>query len=319
MRGKKHIVILSGGPSSEHEVSLHSGEMVARNLNPQKYRIQKVIIRKNGLWQFPGFRKAISLPAALTHLAKRKPDCVFVALHGKFGEDGTIQALLDSAHIRYTGSDIIASALAMDKVVSNIFFEYAGLLVPRYQILEKKNLLRRITRPVVVKPARGGSSVGVSIVKKKFELAAALRRAFKEDSRVMAQDYIAGREITCGVIEKNGKPFALVPTEIVPKTSNFFDYTAKYTKGASEEITPALISKSSLKEIQRLAVQAHNILGCRGMSRSDFILQNSRFYILETNTIPGLTATSLLPQGAAAIGINFPKLLDYIVEAALKK
>ncbi len=310
------VAVVCGGLSSEHEVSLKTARMVLQNLDRRKYQPTRVVIGKNGKWKFES-GKAIGIGNAIKKLARY--DFIFIALHGAFGEDGRFQAILEWIGVSYSGSGVLSSAMAMDKNVSNTLYEVAGLNVPRYITMDK-NRKNSIRLPVVVKPADGGSSIGVSIVRSKKDLRAGLKKAFEESDRVMIQEYIKGREFTCGVIEdKNGKPFALPPTEIIPKTSSFFDYHAKYKVGGSLEITPAQLPKSKIKTLQQMALKAHILLGCNGMSRSDFILKGSKFFILETNTIPGMTETSLLPQAAQAAGIDFPSLLDLIIKAGLRK
>ena len=315
MEKRLKIAVLCGGPSSEHDVSLSSGRMVLNNLNKNKYNPALVAIGKDGKWQFNG-EKGIDLGGALQKL--KAYEFVFIAMHGVFGEDGRIQALLEWIGIPYSGSSVLSSGMAMDKEISNECYKMVNLAVPKYSVL--RNFKTSVKVPVVVKPVDGGSSVGVSIVKSKADLKKAMKKGFRESNRVMVQKFIRGRELTCGVLEnKAGKPFALPPTEIIPKTSSFFDYKAKYKAGGSTEITPARLSGVLAKEIQRMALEAHTVLGCGGMSRSDFILKGSKFYILETNTIPGMTQTSLLPQAAKAAGIDFPSLLDLIINAGLRR
>ena len=313
-------MVIGGGLSSEHEVSLKTSRMIVKNLDAAKYDARLVILRKDGKWKF-GKKKPVDLGAAITKISRTKYDFAFIALHGIFGEDGRIQALFEWLGFPYSGAGVMASALAMDKQMANVMYAAIGLRVPPYVVIEeKKPRLNGILLPVVVKPVDGGSSVGVSIVKTKTEMPAALKNAFKESRRVMVQKYIKGKEITCGVLEDEaGNSFALPPTEIVPQAAVFFDYRAKYATGGSLEITPARIPAMQIKKIQKLAVQAHRALGCRGMSRSDFILSGGKFYILETNTIPGMTESSLLPKAAAAAGISFPALLDMIIEAGFRK
>jgi D-alanine-D-alanine ligase len=306
MARRLKIAIVCGGPSSEHEVSLKTGRMVLKNLDRKKYDPSLVVLGKT-----------IDILEVIKRLEKF--NFVFIAIHGAFGEDGRLQALLESAGVPYSGSGVLSSAMAMDKSVSNALYEAAGLQVPRYSTVDN-NHENNIRLPVVIKPTEGGSSVGVSIIKSKGDLRAALKKAFKESGRVMIQKYIRGREFTCGVLEnKNGNPFALPPTEIIPKTSSFFDYHAKYKIGGSLEITPPRLPKAKIKTLQQMALSAHILLGCSGMSRSDFMLQGSTFYILETNTIPGMTETSLLPQAAKVVGINFTSMLDLIIAAGLRK
>ncbi|HEX4103943.1 MAG TPA: D-alanine--D-alanine ligase [Candidatus Paceibacterota bacterium] len=319
---KLKILVLAGGPSSEHEVSLRTAQMVLKNLDPQKYRASLAVIKKDKKWHFHPGGKPMHIGDAMKRLNPSRFDFVFIAMHGPFGEDGRMQAILEWAGLPYAGSGVVSSAMAMDKGVSNILYKTNGLRVPRYVVLRRGANVKglKIALPVVVKPVNGGSSVGVSIVKAKKELGKALNVAFKEGDRVMLQGYIKGRELTCGVLEdEEGTPFALPPTEIIPKTSSFFDYRAKYKVGGSLEITPARLAEPKLKELQQLALKAHTTLGCRGMSRSDFILRGNKFYILETNTIPGMTETSLLPQAAKVAGIDFPSLLDLMIAGELRK
>src|SRR3989338_3385330 len=315
---KLKILLLMGGSSAEHEVSLASGKNVLAALDPKKYTVNTCVVPKKGAWS----------TVVTQSIQKHYPDIAFLALHGAFGEDGRIQGLLECARIPYTGSGVLASALAMDKVLSARIFKLHGLTVPQFQIVTKKYPFnpKQSKLPIIVKPANSGSAIGVSIVKNHREIPDAIQTALRYSDRALMQTYIKGREVTCGILEdpKTGIPFALPPTEIKPKTNTFFDYHAKYTTGASEEITPAPFPKPMIKKIQKAALTAHTALGCRGMSRTDMIVQNTKhktnppaggakLYVLETNTIPGMTHTSLLPQGAAAVGIDFPRLLDILI------
>jgi len=305
MANKIRIAVLMGGPSAEHDISLKSGRMVLKYLDKKKYRAKAVVISKNGEW-----------PIDFVTL-KKNFDLAFIAMHGEYGEDGTLQKILERHQIPYTGSDWRASRLGMDKLVSLSLFKKAGLNVPR--------LVRR-KFPMVVKPVDRGSSVGVSIVYSPRDLPRAIALAQRYSPRIMRQEFIKGREVTDGVIEVNGKLKALPPTEIISKASPFFDYRAKYQKGACDEITPARLPSKLIKQIQQTAIMAHKAIGARGFSRTDMIIENCqpphtkcKIYVLEINTIPGLTATSLLPQQAKAAGISFTQLLDFIIEAALSR
>lgn len=360
-RRKLNVAVLMGGPSAEHEVSLQTGKMVIAGLREVGYRAIPVMITREGEWIFSK-TKRFTLGRALDRLRADKIDVAFIAMHGPFGEDGTIQGLLDYAGIPYTGSGVLASALAMDKVRSYEWFAFHGLRVPKHVVVRQETwdsstrlgaskrqekAMRRITRfigfPCVVKPSNLGSSVGISIVRRKKDLAKAIGVAWREKSQaVLVDEYIKGVEVTCGVLDdgEGTEPLALPLTEIIPVKREFFDYHAKYTRGGSQEITPARISQKLTREVQRIAIKAHTILGCSGMSRADFIIegpgtrkqelgtkklkpetenQKPNIYVLEINTIPGMTGTSLLPQAAAAAGIPFPKLLDRIIRAALSK
>ncbi|MDO8495332.1 MAG: D-alanine--D-alanine ligase [bacterium] len=307
------IGVLMGGPSAEHEVSLASGEQVLKHLDNKKYLPVPVKISKAGQWFLNG-RVAHYLDVF------KKIDVAFLALHGEFGEDGKIQGLLDFHGVKYTGSRAVASALAMDKLRSRKLFNLAGLTTPKTWFIPKDSLAdAKIAFPVMVKPRSCGSSVGMMPVDNKKELQKALRLARKFDEDVLVEEYLKGVEVTCGVLEDfNGKKhFALPVTEIIPLRESFFNYKSKYTTGASDEITPARISAKETKKVQKAAIKAHQLLGCAGYSRSDFILVKDRAYLLELNTLPGMTKTSLLPQGAAVAGLTFPNLLDIIIKSSL--
>ena len=347
---KINIMVIMGGPSDEYEVSLSTGKQILNSLDKEKYSISSVIVGKDGKWLLSNKKNSDtalgndiqnekSLATVETGRAidqmksgENKIDVAFIAMHGKFGEDGIIQGLLESIGMPYTGSGVLASALAMDKVRSSELFLYHGLEVPEFRHYEKNvwgekidELSERISNefgiPCVIKPADSGSSVGVAVVKKIEDLKNAIELAFSKSSTVIAQDFISGREVTCGVLdfgEEKGTQ-ALVPTEIIPKNSEFFDYKAKYMPGASNDITPPNMEKDIIEKIQAIALKAHTILGCSGMSRTDMIVSDDDIYVLETNTIPGMTPTSLLPQEAQALGISFSELLDKIIESALRR
>lgn len=295
-----------GGPSAEHEISLKTGEQVLANISPRKYDAEKIIISKDGKW-----------PIDLADFKKRF-DVAFVALHGEYGEDGTVQKILEKEKIRFTGSSSKASKLGMDKTKSSVVFQKVGLTTPRFSVLRNGNGLL-FDFPAVIKPMDRGSSVGLSIVENVRDLAYAIELAQKYSSNVMIEEYIRGKELTCGVLEINGKPSAMMPTEILPQKAKFFDYEAKYEPGSSLEITPPKLFKDQIQKIQETALIAHKAIGARGFSRTDMILRSDEnLYVLEINTIPGMTETSLFPQGAKAAGVSFQKLLDYIIQSALQ-
>jgi D-alanine-D-alanine ligase len=321
------VAVLMGGLSDEHDVSIASGKKALSSLEGKT--AFGVVIQKDGVWIVDGERMG-SIGKAIDRM-REKCDVAFLALHGPFGEDGTIQGLLEVAGIPYTGSGVMASALAMDKPRTKMVYRHRGLNTPDFFFIEKSQWnaeLRKVLEaapsnvgfPCVVKPARQGSSVGISFPKNEHELDAAVTELFKTTTDVIVERFVKGRELTCGVlaVDRESRVFALPPTEIIPGDKfSFFDYTAKYTPGASEEITPARITPEQTKEVQRMALAAHEMLGCRDFSRSDFMLGlDDRIYILETNTIPGLTPTSLLPQGAAAIGIEYATLIGILIDNA---
>lgn len=305
-----------GGPSSEYEVSLATGENVLKHLDRRIFEPIKIRILRDGkVWVAGRWAKL--------EKAVKDTNLCFLATHGEFGEDGRLQAILESFGIPYTGSGILASALAMNKAKSRQLFLANSLKTPKTLILKEKEnfqsqlnffVTKVVKMPVVVKPCSRGSSVGVSIIRKKKFLKKVIQNAFKYDPEVLVEEYIAGREFTCGVIEKraNGicEPVALPVTEIIPNQRyEFFDYEAKYKTGAAEEIIPAPINEHLYKEIQEAAKKAHLILGCKDYSRSDFLVKKGKVYILELNTLPGLTETSLIPKALEAHGWSIKKFL----------
>lgn len=306
---KLTVALLAGGISSEREVSISSGNQVYEALDHNKYDI----IRYDPKTDLP--RLVMDAP---------KIDAALIILHGPFGEDGTVQGLLDLLGIPYQGSGVLGSALGMNKLASKHLYEKSGLLVPPYAVVEQNDALdadgcaKRLGLPLVVKPVGSGSSVGISIVKSKNSLKEAVDKALEQDSMVLIEAYIDGIELTGGVIGNN--PVEALPIiEIVPSESyDFFDYQAKYTAGATSEICPARINDAMTKKAQEIAKTAHKALFCKGYSRTDMILKNQDIYVLETNTIPGMTSTSLLPLAAGKAGIPFSQLLDRLIELSIE-
>jgi len=330
MTKKKKVIVLMGGKSPEHEVSVISGTEVVKNLNSKKYEVMPVVISKDGLtWKLTdkssllgledtfklrGTFKEIVLAkskdiSGVNSINDQKADIVFIAMHGPFGEDGTIQGMLDLTGIAYTGSGVLASALGMDKEMFKKVMRMEGIRVPR----DTKSF------PSFVKPNNQGSSVGASIARNAKELDKSLRLARKYNKSVLVEEYLKGPELTCSLLG-NDNPIALPVIEIVPLKGRFFDYESKYTESGSEEIIPARISKALTKKVQKIAIKAYKTIGCRGFGRVDFILKDGKEpVVLEINTIPGLTPMSLMPKAAKAAGISYSKLLDMIIGYAKEK
>jgi D-alanine-D-alanine ligase len=248
-----------------------------------------------------------------------------IILHGPYGEDGTIQGLLELLHIPYQGSGVLGSSVAMNKLATKQMYELAGLPTPPYMVLKQGDRVdaadceERFGLPLVVKPLEAGSSVGMTIVKSASEIETAAEKAFRYGDAILLENFVDGTEITVGVIG-NQTLGALPIIEIVPGDGyEFFDYEAKYTPGATREICPARISDAMTEKAQAYAKMAHEALFCEGYSRTDMIMQSDEIYILETNTIPGMTATSLLPQAAVAAGISFSELLDRLIELGMER
>ena len=303
------MALLAGGKSGEREVSLAGAREVEKAMDLERYEVIR-------------YDPAIDL-ARLAADAPRL-DVAFILLHGPLGEDGSIQGLLDLLGLPYQGSGVLGSALAMDKDLAKQLYRQAGLLVPAWKMAraadldDPSRLLQSLNLPLVVKPVRQGSSLGMSLVEQPVELVPALQQAFAFDDQVMVEEFIAGRELTGGVLG-NDELTPLPVVEIIPgEEYRFFDYQAKYQVGATREICPAELSPTVTAEVQRCACLAHQILRLRGYSRTDMILADQGLYVLETNTIPGMTPTSLLPQAAAAHGLSFGALLDRLLALALE-
>ena len=317
---KCKVAVLMGGKSSEHEVSLMTGRNVIKNLDTSKYIIIPVVINRTNKWTV---EEKIFPPEQVLDGV----NVAFNAMHGQYGEDGSVQGVLEFFGIPYTGSGVLASALAMDKSKSRSLFILNGLTTPSNTILKKKtwyerpDIIKSIAEdfkiPGVVKPSSLGSSVGVAIINSKEEFEQAVNNAFEHAQELLLEEYIRGKEVTCGVLEcfQRQELAALPVTEIIPPKGHFFDYEVKYN-GKTKEITPAKIDDRLAKKIQKTAVTAHQILGCRGYSRTDMIVANDKIYVLETNTLPGFTEASLFPQAAQVAGLEFPKLLEHLINLA---
>ena len=307
---KLSIALLSGGISSERDVSIASGNQVYEVLDRDKYEV----IRYDPKTDLP---KLVADAAGI--------DAALIILHGPYGEDGTVQGLLDLLDIPYQGSGVLGSAIGMNKLVSKQLYKNAGIPVApdmtfkSIDMIETRAVVDQLGMPLVIKPVTSGSSIGLSIVKSEDALNDALEKAFAEDHEVMIESYIKGVELTGGVIG-NEELQALPIVEIIPgKEFDFFDYTAKYTPGATEEICPARTDEATTQKAQSYAKMAHRALCCKGYSRTDMILADGQIYVLETNTIPGMTPTSLLPQAAEVAGIDFSRLLDKLIEFSLEE
>lgn len=322
---KPRILVALGGRSSEREVSINSGRQVVGALEDLGYQTAVLDVGTGKLLQTPELDNLEKDPAKLPKVSnlplvdiKRHFQLVFIVMHGRFGEDGGLQSLLDENEIKYTGSGPLSSALAMNKEFSKKVFKASGLPVLEDQIITKPDEKCQIPFPVVVKPNDQGSSVGVSICENEADFTVGLKQALQTSGSVMIEPYVKGKELTCAILEsKNGQSEALPVTEIIPN-SRFFDLKAKYD-GTTQEISPAKISDKLSKRVQELAIATHRTLGCRHFSRVDMIVdEKENVYILELNSIPGLTSESLFPKAAKAAGYEFKNLISHLVDIALK-
>lgn len=325
----KKIAIFCGGPSSEHEVSLNSARTIYQSIDKNKYEVAICYISKENnariLKSEPANFDNITTTTPIIEVLKQvKKEGWFAFLggiHGEFAEDGTLQALLEYEKIPYSGSTEEASALCTDKMRSMLIANSIGLNIPQSFFLEVPydiKLAPEISYPAILKPNNLGSSVGLFIVHDKNELTQKAKHLQEKNNvdEILVQEFIHGIELSCGVLQDRKGSFTfLPPIEIHPAKNELFDYKAKYSVGGSEEITPPIsISKRQADEISELTAKIHIALGCKTYSRSDFIVKDGKIYYLETNTLPGMTQTSLLPKEANAAGISFQKLLDFIIE-----
>jgi D-alanine-D-alanine ligase len=348
---KRRVAVLMGGTSSERPISLSTGNMILMALDPDKYDVIAIdtrdILTLSGSVPSPlptgescapdptdigKVSSALETPSSSalapqdrSRAGCKRPDVVFIALHGKGGEDGAVQGMLEMMGLPYTGSGVLASALAMDKAMAKRLFRAEGLpvieevLVPHCRVpTDLVDLVsKRLGFPVFVKPNAEGSTFGCSLVASAQELIDAVAQAHRYDSLALIEKYVQGTEITVSVLGNPGESLQALPViEIVPKSA-YYDYESKYAEGGSEHIIPARLSAALTHTAQELARRCHDLLGCRGMSRTDMIVSEDRLFILEVNTIPGMTPTSLLPQAAAHAGITFSALLDRLIDSAL--
>lgn len=318
------VAVAYGGPAAEHDISINTARNIFTNLNRGKYDVCALFVDKSGKvavdTDFDGAMKAKTVPIyQATAIIKGKADVVFNGLHGPFGEDGTFQAFLKTIGVACTGSDHAASALGMDKMRSRLTLKAAGIPVPESVYINRGDRIEIPFMPTVIKPNRSGSSFGTSLVKNPADLQKAVEEAFKYDETIIAEELLTGTEITCSVLQRKGhKAEALPVTLIAPYNSDFFDLKAKYEPGATDETTPAPISAESTKKAQALAVKVHEIIGCAGVTRTDMYLNaDGSLKVLEINTLPGFTATSIVPHAAQVAGINIGELLDILIEAAI--
>jgi len=301
MDDRLQVAVLMGGPSAEREVSLRSGAAVAAALERTGAAVARVDVRGT----------VLKLPADV--------DVVFVALHGTFGEDGTVQRLLEELGLPYTFSDAAASARAFDKIAAKEAFVAAGISTPRWAVVERTDRqfvpLRSLRWPLVIKPARQGSSVGIELVEKPEDLQHACLVAGQYDDRLLVEERIAGREFTVAVMDERTLPVIEVRSK-----RTFFDYEAKYTKGETDYLVPAPVAEATRERMQALARQAHECLGCRDLSRVDMMMDGAgELFVLEVNTVPGFTETSLVPKAALADGMSFDRLCGHLVRRALAR
>ncbi|MDP3013309.1 MAG: D-alanine--D-alanine ligase [Candidatus Subteraquimicrobiales bacterium] len=312
---KEKIVVLMGGRSLEREISLKSGHRVSEALREMGHPVVRLDVNEN----------------LVDNLRKEEPDLVYIALHGKYGEDGIVQELLEIMGIPYTGPGVFSSIIGFDKAISKEIFVLEGIPTPSFYALSLgafkemgapgilEDIVKKLGLPLIVKPARQGSALGIKYVKAADELPQALISALSYDYKVIIEKYIKGTEVAVSLLGNETKPQILPIVEIVPH-KDFFDFESMYTLGATEYFVPARLSDELVEKVKEIALKVHSVLKCRDISRVDIIVsEDGTPYVLELNTSPGMTETSLLPMAAEAAGLSFPELVEKIVEMALKR
>lgn len=329
---KLKVGVMRGGPSGEYDVSLKTGANILNALR-DRHEVRDIFIDKSGKWHIDGLERAPE--RIFPHI-----DVVFNALHGEYGEDGRVQQLLDAHGVPYTGSKALPSAIGMNKVLAKKFFKEQGLRTPRHVLVRGGDLdgdsetdsgarkiseiMREIPGTVIVKPVSSGSSLGVTLARNADELRAAISEALKYSPAALVEEYVAGREATCGVVESStaGEVYALHPIEIknLSKNKEVWNYDSKYKDELHELICPGNFTPEEQAAIQDYSVRAHKALGLNHYSRSDFMLaDDGAIYILETNTLPGLTSSSLFPRALAAADCSVADFLDHVLELAVRE
>jgi D-alanine-D-alanine ligase len=325
------VAVIMGGRSSEHDISLASARSVLESLDPDRYEVRPIEIGRDGQWELGPAREQSELAKGGEKLpvplnGSPQPfegvDVVFPVLHGPFGEDGTVQGFLELAGVAYVGAGVTASALCMDKDLFKAVMRDKGIpVVDSVTVLERhRNQVENpFGFPVVVKPARLGSSVGISIAETPEELRRAIDLAFEHDEKILVEEYCAGIEVECSVLG-NDSPIASIPGEIVPLVSDWYDFSAKYDEGGMDLIVPPRLDEETIARVQELAVASFVASDCEGMARVDFFVRDDGEVVVnELNTIPGFTATSVYAKLFEASGIPYGELLDKLVDLALER
>ncbi len=320
-----NIAIVAGGDSGEYGISIRSGMQVELNMDREQFRPWLIIIRgkqwfyRAGLKRFPVNRHDFTLTIGRRRI---RFDAVFMAIHGTPGENGRLQGYFDLLGIPYTSCDVTTSALTFNKSYCKSVVAASGVAVAKSLHLfrqdrhPRERILESLSLPLFIKPNNGGSSVGMSKVTLKKELASALERAFHEDNEILAEEFIAGRELTCGVLRTGGEVVALPVTEIIPR-KEYFDFEAKYKAGMADEVVPAEISPEQSEQCREISRNLYGLLNCKGVVRFDYIFTGKDFYFLEVNTVPGLSAASIVPKMARAHGWSFTELITRLINEVI--
>jgi D-alanine-D-alanine ligase len=327
MNSKKKVAVVCGGYSGEAQISMKSAATVMQHIDRDKFEPYQVVISKSS-WKVLVDNKEFDIDkndfSFILNEQKINFDVVFNIVHGTPGEDGKLQGYLDMIGLPYTSSDVTTSAITFNKAFTTALLKSYGILSAKSMMIKDKNkidadfILKQIQLPCFVKPNNGGSSIGTTKVTKQEELKPAIEKAFKEDGQVIVEEFVEGVEVTCGVMEIDGRAKAMAITEIV-SASDFFDFEAKYADQRTQEITPARISKELYDECLKITENVYEILMCKGMVRIDYIIKNNQFYLIEVNSVPGLTERSLIPQHAEFLKLTKKDLFTFVIEQTFTK
>jgi D-alanine-D-alanine ligase len=328
MTEKPNIAVIAGGDSSEFVVSVKSGENVLNAIDTGKFKPWLVHMKGEDWHVIQNGNKLSEIDKSDFSFSqsgeKIKFDFAYITIHGTPGEDGILQGYFDLLKIPYSTSNVQASSLTFNKWFCNNYLQNFGVKMARSVILRKNetvnssSIVKKLGLPVFVKPNAGGSSFGITKVKTEKEIIPALKKAWKESDDALIEEFIEGREYTCGLVKLKNKKLVFPVTEVIPK-NEFFDFEAKYTPGATDEITPARLSQKLFKECQDMSSEIYEWCQCSGIARIDYILKDNTFYFLEVNTIPGMTATSFIPQQISAMGLTLKQVISQIIEDGLEK
>lgn len=309
------VAILYGGPGGEHEVSISSAKNILENIDRNKFDVLEVFVDRDKMYKINN--TFFNEQDGLQEIKKWGAKIVFPVIHGKYGEDGELQRKLEKAEIKFVGSSSQVASLVIDKNKTNEILFKNNIKIPKSKIISKEHVNLDFTYPIIIKPIDEGSSIDLFRFENENEYENSHGIIFKNHEKMLVQEFIDGREFTCGVIEKDGRAIPLVATEIILTKGNLFDYEAKYTPLGCKEVTPAEISADLMKRIKETAISCHKILGCRSISRTDLILKENNLYVLEVNTIPGMTKTSFIPAEAKACGYNMIDLITLLINSRL--
>ncbi len=309
----KKVAIIYGGPGSEHEVSVSSAKNILENIDREKFDVLEIFVDKNKKYKIG--EEIFNEEDGINEIKNINIDVVFPIIHGEYGEDGELQEKLEKAGIKFVGHSSEVSRLTIDKNKTNKVLQENEINIPQSKIINKNDFSVPFNFPIIVKPVDEGSSVDLFKLNNEEEYKNSLNKIFENHNELLAQEFVKGREFTCGVIEINNVATPLVASEVVLTKGELFDYEAKYTQGGCIEVTPAEVGNDLMNRIKETVVRCHKVLGCRSISRTDMILRDDKLYVLEINTVPGMTKTSFIPQQAKVCGYEMKELMSLLIES----